>query len=129
MRKTTIILVLFFLSLMAEAQVMWFDGKTPITYSIPKKVEPVVKIALDMWKSDMQQVTGMGGPVYFNLRAFFREGVHHVIDAANSIRILGESTHAYQTEKEGKYRFFHWFQSGLINIKFVGAKILKKMTQ
>ena len=44
---------------MAEAQVVWFDGKAPITYSIPKKVEPVVKVALDMWKSDMQQVTGM----------------------------------------------------------------------
>ena len=38
--------------------VVWFNGKSPITYSVPKKVEPVVKIALDMWKSDMQQVTG-----------------------------------------------------------------------
>lgn len=26
---------------------------------MPKKVEPVVKIALEMWKDDMQQVTGM----------------------------------------------------------------------
>ena len=39
--------------------VVWFDGKTPITYSVPKNVDPVVKVALDMWKSDMQQVTGM----------------------------------------------------------------------
>ena len=38
---------------------VWFDGKNPITYSVPKKVEPVVKVALDMWKGDMQQVTGM----------------------------------------------------------------------
>lgn len=38
--------------------VVWYNGKSPITYSAPKKVEPVVKIALDMWKSDMQQVTG-----------------------------------------------------------------------
>ena len=44
---------------MAKAQVVWFDGKTPITYSTPKHVEPVVKMALDMWKDDMQQVTGM----------------------------------------------------------------------
>jgi len=38
--------------------VVWFDGKTPITYHIPKNAEPVVKAALDMWKGDMQQVTG-----------------------------------------------------------------------
>ncbi len=58
MRKKTLILVLLLLSLMMKAQVVWFDGKTPITYSVPKKVEPVVKTALDMWKNDMQQVTG-----------------------------------------------------------------------
>lgn len=53
------------LSLTAQAQqkepavVVWFDGKAPISYSVPKNVEPVVKIALGMWKSDMLQVTGM----------------------------------------------------------------------
>ena len=39
--------------------VVWFDGRNPITYSVPNEVEPVVKVALDMWKSDMLQVTGM----------------------------------------------------------------------
>ena len=58
MKKTVLIQVLLLLSLMTKAQVVWFDGKSPITYSIPKKVEPVVKMALDMWKSDMHQVTG-----------------------------------------------------------------------
>ena len=43
----------------SSAEVVWFDGQHPITYQIPKKVEPVVKIALEMWKDDMQQVTGM----------------------------------------------------------------------
>ena len=41
------------------ADVIWFDGRNPITYSVPNEVEPVVKVALDMWKSDMLQVTGM----------------------------------------------------------------------
>ena len=36
MRKTTLILVLLLLSLIMKAQVVWFDGKTPITYSVPK---------------------------------------------------------------------------------------------
>ena len=47
------------IELHTKTQVVWFNGKTPITYHVPKKVEPVVKVALDMWKSDMQQVTGM----------------------------------------------------------------------
>ena len=41
------------------AEIVWFDGQQPIAYSVPKKVEPVVKIALEMWKSDMKQVTGL----------------------------------------------------------------------
>ena len=59
MRKNTLILTLLLLSLMAQAQIVWFDGKNPITYSVPKNVEPVVKMALEMWKGDMQQVTGL----------------------------------------------------------------------
>ena len=43
----------------SPAEVVWFDGQHPITYSLPKKVEPVVKIALEMWKDDMRQVTGL----------------------------------------------------------------------
>ena len=38
---------------------MKISGQHPITFSMPKKVESVVKIALEMWKDDMQQVTGM----------------------------------------------------------------------
>ena len=40
-------------------QVVWFDGRHPITYSVPTDVEPVVTTALAMWKDDMRQVTGM----------------------------------------------------------------------
>ena len=69
MNKLLSILLLVLLTLNVYAQqtqtttekpeVVWFDGQHPITYSVPKKVEPVVKIALEMWKSDMQQVTGL----------------------------------------------------------------------
>ncbi len=51
--------MLLLLPSVVHAEVVWFDGRNPITYSIPKKVEPVVKVALDMWKDDMRQVTGM----------------------------------------------------------------------
>ncbi len=58
--RRLLILVTLQLSLLAlHAEVVWFDGQHPITYQLPKKAEPVVMTALDMWKGDMLQVTGM----------------------------------------------------------------------
>lgn len=54
---------LFTVSLYAQrkeqAEVVWFDGRHPITYQLPTDVEPVVMTALEMWKNDMLLVTGM----------------------------------------------------------------------
>ena len=57
MKKLLLLLALF--PLVVQAEVVWFDGINPITYSVPKHLEPVVKTALDMWKDDMRQVTGI----------------------------------------------------------------------
>lgn len=58
--KRVLAIAVFQLTFLAsQAEVVWFDGLHPITYQIPKNVEPVVKTALDMWMGDMQQVTGM----------------------------------------------------------------------
>ena len=46
-------------ALTSHAEVVWFDGKQPVTYSLPTDAEPVVTTALEMWKDDMRQVTGM----------------------------------------------------------------------
>ena len=59
MRKSALVWALMLLSLGMKAQVVWFDGVHPITYSLPGQVEPVVQVALDMWKDDMRQVTGL----------------------------------------------------------------------
>ena len=40
-------------------ELVWFDGQHPITYSVPRNVEPVVSSALEMFRDDMRQVTGM----------------------------------------------------------------------
>lgn len=40
-------------------QVVWFDGQHPVTYEMPKNADPVVMTALEMWKDDMRQVTGL----------------------------------------------------------------------
>ena len=59
LRYTIWIALALFLQLEAQALVVWFDGVHPISYQVPKKAEPVLTIALEMWKDDMQQVTGM----------------------------------------------------------------------
>ena len=41
------------------ADVVWFDGQHPVTYQMVGKTDPVVKIALEMFCGDMEQVTGM----------------------------------------------------------------------
>ena len=43
---------------MAQADVTWYDGSKAVSYRCESKVEPVVEIALQMFRSDMQQVTG-----------------------------------------------------------------------
>lgn len=41
------------------ADMVWFDGQHPVSYQVAGKVDPVVKIALQMFSSDMEMVTGM----------------------------------------------------------------------
>ena len=41
------------------SDVVWFDGQHPVSYQVVGKTDPVVKIALQMFESDMLQVTGM----------------------------------------------------------------------
>ena len=38
---------------------LWFDGTKPVIYSAPLEKSAVVSVALDMFKSDIQQVTGL----------------------------------------------------------------------
>ena len=42
----------------SAADVVWYDGSHPVTYNCEGKVAPVVNIALEMFASDLQQVTG-----------------------------------------------------------------------
>ncbi len=59
MKRLLFFLLLLFCSCYSIAsEVILFDGRHPITYQQPKKVSPVVKTALDMWRDDMLQVTG-----------------------------------------------------------------------
>ena len=59
--KQTIIVILTFLAVSVgtnAAEVVWYDGSQAVSYQVQGKVAPVVDIALQMFRSDMQQVTG-----------------------------------------------------------------------
>jgi len=57
--KYKFILLLLISSLAAHAKnIVWFDGKNPVTYTTHSNVSPVVEVALDMFSSDIFAVTG-----------------------------------------------------------------------
>ncbi len=62
MKVNKILATLFFLftsSLTTIAkEIMWYNGVHPVSYSVNAKQSDVVKIALDMFESDMKAVTG-----------------------------------------------------------------------
>lgn len=41
------------------ADIVWFDGRQAVSYNVQGRATPVVATALEMFTSDMQQVTGM----------------------------------------------------------------------
>ncbi len=43
---------------LSAKDLIWFDGNKAVSYSIQKNVDPVVKVAADMFAADMQAVTG-----------------------------------------------------------------------
>ena len=59
MKQLLITILCLITSVVCHAHFTWFDGKSPITYSINSKTDPVVTVALQMFCDDMQQVTGM----------------------------------------------------------------------
>ena len=60
----------------ANKEFVWYNGKRPITYSLPGSVSPVVTVALDMFKGDMQQVDGV---TYHQKKLFSETAVINII--------------------------------------------------
>lgn len=57
--KIFFIVCLSFLSLVCSASdVVWYNGKSPVSYSVCEQHDKVVDVALDLFSSDMQAVTG-----------------------------------------------------------------------
>lgn len=43
---------------LSAKDIIWYDGNHPVTYHIQKNVDPVVKVAAEMFAGDMKTVTG-----------------------------------------------------------------------
>ena len=74
----TKLLILFVLLLLTTSvcanDVVWFDGYHPVTYQLQGKVDPVVKIALQMFTEDMQMVTGQKAVASNKATIIIRQG-------------------------------------------------------
>ncbi|MBQ9356357.1 MAG: glycosyl hydrolase 115 family protein [Prevotella sp.] len=59
MKKAFLLAVLAVnMALTSFADVVWYDGTAPVSYKLTGKFDPVVTVALQMFTSDMEQVTG-----------------------------------------------------------------------
>lgn len=59
MKLRDILLSVFLLSSLWVFPLTWYDGENPVGYFIPDACDPVVKVAADMFASDMASVTGL----------------------------------------------------------------------
>lgn len=48
---------------LSAKDITWYDGTHPVTYHIQKNVDPVVKVAAEMFAGDMEAVTGKSAVV------------------------------------------------------------------
>ena len=65
-KQLTTLLITLCCGIATATNIVWFDGTRPISYQVVGKTDPVVKMALQMWSDDMEQVTGMLQPLSSN---------------------------------------------------------------
>ena len=59
LRSFLLIIVFVCSQIVRSNDFVWYNGKQAISYALPQSTAPVVKIAIDMFKEDMKQVTGL----------------------------------------------------------------------
>lgn len=105
MRKIWIALLLAAACMGGQAaNLTWYDGQKAISYQIEGETSPVVKIALDLFKSDLRQVTGK------TPEQTAKQGVVHIVqlDKANkktlmTLRKRGVPVEELQQKMDGFY--------------------------
>lgn len=59
LRSFLLIIVFVCSQIVRSNDFVWYNGTQAISYALPQSTAPVVKIAIDMFKEDMKQVTGL----------------------------------------------------------------------
>ncbi len=59
MRRILLILALLSACTVHADDFVWFDGSRAVSYSVPRSTTPVVAVALELFKGDLRQVTGL----------------------------------------------------------------------
>lgn len=90
---------------LAAAEVEWYNGKDAVTYNVQKQVEPVVKVALDMFASDMKAVTGKSAVAAAEKKASIR--IVELDKASASVRKALAKSGVPVDELKGKTDGFH----------------------
>ncbi len=63
---------------------VWYDGNHAVSYAVQKNVDPVVKVAIDMFAGDMEAVTGKPAIVALDKNATIR--IVELDKASNAVR-------------------------------------------
>lgn len=87
------------------AEVEWYDGTKAVTYSVQKNTDPVVGIALQMFASDMEAVTGRKAVAAPESSAAIR--LVELDKATSAVRKKLEKSGVPVDELEGKTDGFH----------------------
>jgi len=94
----TLLIGLFTTISVSSQDFVWFNGSQPITYAIRNsdfKGVPVVQSALEMWKNDMQQVTGLVPQQASEKKAVIRIIVSDTIGKKEAFRIFIRENQLY----------------------------------
>ncbi|WP_448777546.1 glycosyl hydrolase 115 family protein [Bacteroides congonensis] len=59
LRSFLLIIVFVCSQIVRSNDFVWYNGTQAVSYALPQSTAPVVKIAIDMFKEDMKQVTGL----------------------------------------------------------------------
>ena len=98
-----LLVLLAFCGRASASDVVWFQGSKPVSYCVEGKSSTVVGIALDMFSSDMQQVTGYMAESQKNNAVIRICQLDKNAGAANRLRKLGVPVDDVQGKHDAFY--------------------------
>lgn len=98
------------------ADFVWYDGRQPVSYAVPRNATPVVGVALELFRSDLLQVTGREPVAAPETRATIRiVELGLVSDAVrNNLKRIGIPVDELAAKPDGFYAGLHGGQLWIV---------------